>query len=244
PATPGATAAPSPTPQTPAAAPTIERSSALVDAVREVLPAVVTIVTSGSDGQPRGSGTGVVIDRTAGYVATNSHVIEDARTTRATGTFSVILHDGSSRPATLIGNDPDTDVAVLRVEGDLPAEARLATADVPLGTEVIAIGSPGTPGRGGGTLLTNTVTSGIVSAIGRSLPRPDLRSVVLQDLVQTDAPINTGMSGGPLVAVATREVIGLATLVLRGSGEEGLGFAVSATTVRRVSAELIARATN
>ena len=227
---------------TPAAAATrlvsADAPGAVEAAVAEVLPAVVTVVHNVASGQALGSGTGVVIDRRRGFVVTNSHVVEDSRSTRATGTFVVILSDGTRLPASVVGNDPSTDVAVLRVDGTLPAEARLATSPVALGAQVIAIGSPGTSGRSGG-LLTNTVTAGIVSATGRSLPRPDVRNVQLSDLLQTDAAINSGMSGGPLVSVATREVVGLNTLVVRGSGEEGLGFAVSAATVARVSAQLI-----
>ncbi|HET8569706.1 MAG TPA: trypsin-like peptidase domain-containing protein [Candidatus Limnocylindria bacterium] len=216
----------------------VESPNAVEAAIAEVLPAVVTVVHATVE-RSVGSGTGLVIDRRRGFVVTNSHVVEDSRSTRATGSFAVILSDGTRLAATVVGNDPSTDVAVLRVEGALPAEARLSTTPVALGARVIAIGSPGTSGRASG-LLTNTVTAGIVSATGRSLPRPDVRNVQLTDLVQTDAAINSGMSGGPLVSVATREVVGLNTLVVRGSGEEGLGFAVSAATVARVSAQLIA----
>lgn len=218
-------------------APALDPSTALVRAVQEVLPAVVTVVQTAASGQTVGSGTGVVIDRARGHVVTNSHVVEDPRSTRSTGTFVVILSDGSRLPATVIGHDPETDIAVLHVSGSLPAEARLATTAPQLGSQVIAIGSPGT-GRPSG-LLANTVTAGIVSGLGRSLPRPDVRNVLLTDLIQTDAAINVGMSGGPLVDVATREVIGLNTLVFRAPGEEGLGFAISSLTVGRVAMRLI-----
>jgi S1-C subfamily serine protease len=216
---------------------TVEESSLLVDAVREVLPSVVTVVNKGPGGETQSSGSGVVIDRQRGYVVTNSHVVEQLRSTEANRNVDVILANGTRLGAAVIGNDPYTDVAVLRVQGNLPAQAVLAdTNDVPLGAQVVAIGSPGADER----IFQNTVTTGIVSAKGRRLPRSDLRDVILEDLVQTDAAINPGNSGGPLVWASAKQVIGLNTLVFRRGGEEGLGFAISSNTVRRISEELIA----
>jgi S1-C subfamily serine protease len=216
---------------------TIEESSLIVDAVRDVLPSVVTVVNKGPGGEPQSSGSGVVIDQQRGYVVTNSHVVEQLRSTEANRDVDVILSNGTRLGASVIGNDPYTDVAVLKVQGALPAQAVLAdTEDVPLGAQVVAIGSPGADER----IFQNTVTTGIVSAKGRRLPRSDLRDVILEDLVQTDAAINPGNSGGPLVWASARQVIGLNTLVFRRGGEEGLGFAVSSNTVRRISDELIA----
>lgn len=216
---------------------TVQESSLLVDAVRDVLPSVVTVVNKGPGGETQSSGSGVVIDRQRGYVVTNSHVVEQLRSTEANRNVDVILSNGTRLGAAVIGNDPYTDVAVLRVQGSLPAQAVLAdTNDVPLGAQVVAIGSPGADER----IFQNTVTYGIVSAKGRRLPRSDLRDVILEDLVQTDAAINPGNSGGPLVWASAKQVIGLNTLVFRRGGEEGLGFAISSNTVRRISEELIA----
>lgn len=206
-----------------------------VDTVRAVLPAVVTVVNK-VGGQPVGSGSGVVIDRERGFVVTNSHVVEEPRSTRPSSDFDVILFDGTKLAASAVGNDPETDVGVLRVQGRLLAQAQLGdSAAVPLGAPVVAIGSPGSAVG----IFQNTVTSGIVSGKGRRLPRDE--QIFLEDLVQTDAPINPGNSGGPLVLVATREVIGLNTLVIRPRGEEGLSFAVSSNTVKRISEEIIAK---
>jgi serine protease Do len=169
--------------------------------------------------------------------------VEQTRTTQPARFFDVVLSDGTRRSASLVGNDPAHDVAVLKVDGGLPAQATLAdSSSVPLGAPVVAIGSPGILSRGGSALLQNTITSGVVSGKDRALPRADLRNnVQLTDLIQTDAAINPGNSGGPLVWVATKQVIGLNTLVVRGSGEEGLGFAVSSDTVRSIASQLIAR---
>lgn len=220
----------------------VETGSDVIGAVASVLPAVVTIESRTTSGQPAASGSGVVIDREFGYIVTNSHVVEQQRSTNPVGNISVILSDGQTIPAAVMGNDPFTDIAVVKVNQPLPAQVKLAdAASIRIGAAVIAIGSPGVgSGRSAIGILSNTVTSGIVSATGRSLPRTDLRDVILDDLVQTDAPINPGMSGGPLVLVATKEVIGLNTLVLRSSGEEGLGFAVSARTVAAIAEQIIA----
>jgi S1-C subfamily serine protease len=216
---------------------TIQESSLLVDSVKTVLPAVVTVVQKGPGGEVRSSGSGVVVDKDRGFVVTNSHVVEQPRTTTPAQNVDVILFDGKRHSATVVGNDPFTDVAVLRVGTALPAQATLGdTAQVPLGAQVVAIGSPGSAVG----IFQNTVTSGIVSAKGRRLPRTDLRDIFLEDLLQTDAAINPGNSGGPLVWAATKEVIGLNALVVRPAGEEGLGFAISSETVRRISDEIIA----
>lgn len=213
---------------------TLDESSALIDSVREVLPAVVTVVNKTAAGQTQGVGSGVVIDRARGYVVTNSHVVELPRTTQPSRSFDLILSDGRKLAGAIVGNDPFTDVAVIKADGQLPAQATLGrAADAPIGARVVAIGSPA-------GVFQNTVTNGIVSGKGRRLPRQDLQNdIFLEDLIQTDAAINPGNSGGPLVQVSTKQVIGLNTLVFRGSGEEGLGFAVSSDTVRRIADELI-----
>ena len=211
------------------------RASSVVAAADAVVPAVVTI--ENRSGSSFGTGSGVIIDRTNGYIVTNSHVIERARTTRASSDITVVLAGGRRLDATVIGNDPTTDVAVIRVAAPLAAEAVFWKGSIlPIGAAVIAIGTPGSSATGG--LLENTVTSGIVSATGRRIPRVDLGDIILADLIQTDASIGPGMSGGPLVLVETREVVGLMTLLVRG--DANLAFAIPATTVLRVAEQLIA----
>jgi 2-alkenal reductase len=237
------TSAPAPTIPL-AATPVSADQSSIVAVVRAVLPAVVTVINKGTNGVETSSGSGVVIDKDLGYVVTNSRVVEQTRSTQPARFFDIVLSDGTRRSANIVGNDPMHDVAVLKVDGGLPAQATLAdSSSVPLGAPVVAIGSPGISGsRGGSALLQNTITSGVVSGKDRALPRFDLRNnVQLTDLIQTDAAINPGNSGGPLVWVATGQVIGLNTLVVRGSGEEGLRFAVSSDTVRSIAQQLIAR---
>jgi S1-C subfamily serine protease len=223
---------------------TVQESGVLVDAAKELLPAVVTVVNKLPNGQAFSSGSGVVIDTQRGLVLTNSHVVQAPNSLTASKTFDIILADGTKLSGTAVGNDPETDVAVLRASGTLPKQATLAdSATVPLGAEVVAIGSPGIPDLAvGGQLpvLQNTVTAGVVSATGRRLQSATDPNVFLEDLIQTDAAINPGNSGGPLVWASAKQVIGLNTLVVRGQGEEGLGFAISSNTARKIADELIA----
>lgn len=210
-----------------------------VSAVAEaVLPAVVTVLVG--SGSAAATGTGVVIDKARGYIVTSSHVIQLPRSTRANSDVTILLSDGRTLGATVVGNDINTDVAVLRADGSLPAEALFSTDTVKVGASVIAIGTPGVNGLTIGA-LASTVTSGVVSATGRRIPREDIRSVIMTDLIQTDALIASGMSGGPLVLVSTGRVIGLNTITVRGEGD--LAFAISAATVRRVADEMIAKGT-
>jgi S1-C subfamily serine protease len=137
-----------------------------------------------------------------GYVLTNNHVIED------TTQLAIILADGTQLPAELAGSDPFSDLAVLKAEGQIPAVAQLGNSDAfKPGETVIAIGSP----LGD---FKNTVTVGVVSATGRRLDSG--RGYFIEDMIQTDAAINQGNSGGPLVNLAG-QVVGLNTLILRGS---------------------------
>ncbi|NWG20359.1 MAG: trypsin-like peptidase domain-containing protein [Chloroflexi bacterium] len=235
--------APTPTPE-PITGTTRQTSDMpVVVAVQHVSPAVVTVVNtlaSGSqssglpfqvpgqqNGQPRrSSGSGVIISPD-GYILTNNHVIEGQQS------LSVILFDGSRRDATLVGADPLMDLAVLKVGGEVPGVATLGDSDaLQPGETVIAIGSPLGDFR-------NTVTVGVVSALNRSIGGD-----APEGLIQTDAAINSGNSGGPLINLRG-EVVGINTLVVRGSGlgsapAEGLGFAVPSTTAKRVSDQLIA----
>jgi 2-alkenal reductase len=144
------------------------------------------------------------------------------------------LFDGSQRTARVIGSDPFADLAVLKVEGTPPAVAPLGNSDVlQPGETVIAIGSP----LGD---FKNTVTVGVISATGRSIDAG--AGYQIEGLIQTDAAINQGNSGGPLLNLAG-EVVGLNTLVVRGRGSsavaEGLGFAIPSNTARAVAEQII-----
>ncbi|MDO8563087.1 MAG: trypsin-like peptidase domain-containing protein [Candidatus Limnocylindria bacterium] len=205
----------------------------VVDLVRDVLPGVVTVISKLPGGQPQSSGSGYVIDAQRGYIVTNSHVVTNVRNNNAGDAFDVIFSDETKVAARLIGRDPQTDVAVLQVPAQGLRALSLGNSDeVPVGAQVVAIGSA--LGE-----LRNSVTAGIVSAKGRraqSEVRPD---ILLEDLIQTDAAISPGNSGGPLIWVATRQVVGMNTLVNREPGAEGLGFSVSANTVKQITDELI-----
>jgi 2-alkenal reductase len=203
----------------------------IVDVAKEMLPAVVTVVNRLASGQQQSSGSGFVID-TRGYVLTNNHVVENARGGGAGALFDVIFSDNRTQRATLVGRDPDTDIAVLQIpaSGDLRVAQLANSDDVPVGATVVAIGSP--LGE-----FQNTVTTGVVSGKGRRLQVS--QNVFLDDLVQTDAAINPGNSGGPLIWAATRRVIGMNTLIADPQQAQGLGFAVSSNTIRTVADELI-----
>ncbi|HEV2010365.1 MAG TPA: trypsin-like peptidase domain-containing protein [Candidatus Limnocylindria bacterium] len=207
-------------------------SDVVVDVVNELLPTVVTVINRLSNGTAQSSGSGFVIDATRGYVVTNNHVIENVRDTNPGASFDVIFADNRVvKDAKLIGRDDKTDVAVLQVPAQSLKAAALANSDdVPVGSTVVAIGSA--LGE-----LQNTVTTGIVSAKGRRVPETD--TIVLEDLIQTDAAINEGNSGGPLIWAATKQVIGMNTLVNRQAGSEGLGFSIASNTVRDIADELI-----
>lgn len=175
---------------------------------------------------PRGTGSGFVWDQ-AGHVVTNLHVIQGAA--RAT----VRLADGRDYQAQLVGASPAHDIAVLRigVAFKSPPPVPIGTShDLKVGQKVFAIGNP--------FGLDWTLTTGIVSALDRSLPAQDGRSVV-EHLIQTDAAINPGNSGGPLLDSAGR-LIGINTAIYSPSGASaGIGFAVPVDTVMRVVPQLI-----
>ncbi|MEO1088997.1 MAG: Do family serine endopeptidase [Pseudomonadota bacterium] len=172
------------------------------------------------EGRRSGQGSGFVIDD-QGHVVTNAHVVGEASKVR------VIWADGTEREATVVGRDVPTDIALLAVEGDMP-ETYLALADsddIVVGEWVLAMGNPF--GLGG------TVTAGIVSARGR-----DIGAGPYDDFIQTDAPINPGSSGGPLID-ASGQVIGVNTAILSPSGGNvGIGFAVPSNLVRDIVADL------
>ncbi|PWH15080.1 MAG: 2-alkenal reductase [Anaerolineae bacterium] len=209
--------------------------TSITQAVQKVAPAVVTVVGTipgqitffGPTADQTVSGSGVFISND-GYILTNHHVVEE------TQALTIILADGTQRPATLIGADRYSDIAVLKTEGQAPAVATLGNADkLDPGETVIAIGSP--LGE-----FKNTVTVGVVSATGRSLDTGN--GYLIENLIQTDAAINQGNSGGPLVNLAG-EVIGINTMIVRrtnsGSVAEGLGFAVPVNVAQAIAEQII-----
>ncbi|GAB1540243.1 HhoA/HhoB/HtrA family serine endopeptidase [Scytonema sp. NUACC21] len=171
----------------------------------------------------RGSGSGFIIN-SEGQILTNSHVVNGA------DSVTVKLKDGREFKGRVLGEDPVTDVAVIKIDaGKLPSVSLGNSETLQPGEAVIAIGNP--------LGLDNTVTSGILSATGRSssdIGATDKRV----DYIQTDAAINPGNSGGPLLN-ARGEVIGMNTAIIRGA--QGLGFAIPINTAQRIAQELIAK---
>jgi serine protease Do len=209
--------------------------TAVTQSVQKVGPAVVTIVGTipgqmtffGQTGDATVSGSGVFISD-QGYILTNNHVVENTKE------VYIVLSDGTQEKATIVGTDLYADLAVLKTDSRAPAVATLGNSDLlNPGEAVIAIGSP----LGN---FKNTVTVGVVSATGRSIDTGS--GYQIEDLIQTDAAINHGNSGGPLMNLAG-EVIGINTLVVRntnsGDVAEGLGFAVPVNTARAVAEQII-----
>ncbi len=222
------------------------RHTVTVRVVRDAGPAVVNVITepraprrrAGPTGDPffdrffrdffeprlpqesQSLGSGVIIDE-QGYVLTNQHVIGRA------GGVRVALQDGSELAAELVGADANNDIAVLKIDTEerLPFLPLGSSEDLMVGEPVIAIGNP--------FGLSNTVTTGVISALNRSI-RSDVR--VYHGFLQTDASINPGNSGGPLLN-ANGELIGINTAVYQGA--QGIGFAIPIDTAGRVVRELI-----
>jgi S1-C subfamily serine protease len=206
---------------------------ATIDLFEMAQPSVVFIATAGQAvdpftrnvfAVPRGTGSGFVWDE-RGHIVTNYHVLEGA------AAATVRFADGSPVPARLVGVDPRNDLAVLRIASDVapPPLAIGASGDLQVGQKVFAIGNP--------FGFDFTLTTGIVSALGRELPAG--RGVAIRGLIQTDAAINPGNSGGPLLDSAGR-LIGVNTAIYSPTGGfAGIGFAVSVDIVNRVVPQLI-----
>ncbi len=207
---------------------------ATIELFRRASPSVVFITTLAQQPMgffeiqevPQGAGSGILWDA-QGHVVTNFHVIQGASAAR------VALHDRSEWPATLVGVAPDQDLAVLRIRA--PADKLVpilvgTSRDLQVGQKVFAIGNP--------FGLDFTLTTGIVSALGRSISALTGRRI--DDVIQTDAAINPGNSGGPLLDSAGR-LIGVNTQIASPSGASaGVGFAIPVDTVNRVASQLIA----
>lgn len=194
-------------------------SRTVVDAVRRVGPAIAQVAAV--RGEAAGFGSGVVV-APDGLLLTNSHVVHGAER------LSTALPDGRRFAARLLGDDPDTDLALLRVTQDavLPAAELGDSAGLRPGQLAIAIGNP--------LGFENTVTAGVISATGRSMRSPVGRWI--EDVIQTDAALNPGSSGGALVDAAGR-VIGINSAVIAGA--QGICFAIAANTARHVLGQLV-----
>ncbi|WP_233496151.1 S1C family serine protease [Geodermatophilus sp. TF02-6] len=201
------------------------------DIAARVTPTVVSVEVR--IGEAGATGSGVVIDGANGYIVTNNHVISGADGVEG-AEIRAVFSDGSGSAARIVGRDPASDVAVLKVEKPGLVTAALGDSDdVVVGDPVVAIGSP--------LGLASTVTSGIVSALDRPVrlsgEGSDTNAVI--SAVQTDAPINPGNSGGALVDAAG-QVIGINTAIASlGGGSVGLGFAIPIDTVRDIAEQLI-----
>jgi len=175
----------------------------------------------------QGSGSGSIID-TKGHILTNHHVVADAQK------LEVTLADGSKWPAKLVGSDPDSDLAVIKI--DAPKEKLKVvpmgdSKNLRIGQKVLAIGNP--------FGLQRTLTTGIVSSLGRTI-RSDVGTLI-EDVIQTDAAINPGNSGGPLLN-SDGEIVGINSAIISPSGGSvGIGFAIPVNTARRVVPELLSK---
>lgn len=228
------TPAPVPTPAAEQKPQTVDMENATISVVKKVRPAVVMISTSklmevndyffGPSGyrEVQGLGSGVIF-RKDGYILTNNHVISQAEK------VMVVLADGRSVPGRVIGADPYTDLAVIKVDLNNLPMAKLGNSDkLQVGQLAIAIGNPLEQS------LNNTVTTGVVSALERTIRLSD--GTPLRRLIQTDASINPGNSGGPLLD-SRGQVIGINSAIIQEA--QGIGFAIPINTAKSIADQLI-----
>ncbi len=206
--------------------------NSFASAIQSAAPAVVNIHTTKGAPKQQGLGSGIIID-SQGHVLTNYHVIE------STQDITVSLPDGRNSVAKVIGTDPQTDLAVLKINlTELPVIKFGTSADLQVGDVVLAIGSP--------FGLRNTVTQGIVSALGTLQALPESTpeySILAGDLIQTDATINLGNSGGALIDV-NGHLVGVNTAILANVfSSSGIGFAIPVDTAKQVASEMIQHGT-
>jgi 2-alkenal reductase len=237
---------PQPTIDSALSAAVADQQQLMIELYRRATPAVVSIevvvgidlpedhpVLPGMPDGPSGQGSGFLFDD-QGHIVTNNHVVEGARE------LQVRFFDGATAKAELIGTDPDSDLAVIKVRSLPAGVAPLTVSDsreVQVGQTAVAIGNPFGE--------QNTMTVGIVSGLGRTLRGPDrgFGFFSIPNIIQTDAAINPGNSGGPLLN-SRGEVIGVNTAIAvsQGGGDfEGVGYAVPSSTVLKVIPELISR---
>jgi putative serine protease PepD len=215
---------------TPTSQPVAQTASALSAVYQRVKDGVVEVTVStgaqfGRDIPGGATGSGFVIDK-EGHIITNQHVVEGA------STVQVRFSDGTEVDAEVVGTDPSTDIAVLDVDRPASRLTPLSFAgagSLRVGDSVIAIGSP--------FGLEGTLTSGIVSALGREIQSPN--RFTIENAIQTDAALNQGNSGGPVLDSAGR-VVGVAAQIRSESGgSDGIGYAIPGDTAQRVARELI-----
>ena len=194
----------------------------LANLFERISPSVVSISVITEDGG--GTGSGFIIEE-GGLILTNNHVVENAVS------VSVTLKDGTELPAEILGRDPSTDVALLRVAARTSPPVGLGDSDrVQIGEHAIVIGSP--------FGFDQSLTAGYISALGRKLRSGDEYGTEIDNVIQTDAAVNPGNSGGPLLN-SEGEVIGITTAIFSiGGGFEGIGFAVPINTARAIVEEL------
>jgi len=205
--------------------------SVITEAVQKALPAVVAVInreatSTGENGNPLAMGSGVVIDE-RGYIVTNEHVVHEV------GEITVLLADGLERDADLVGQDwPFTDVAVLKIDGEGLAPIALGDSDtLVLGQRVISVGNSLQDFR-------SSVTMGVVSGLERRWQRD---GIFMEGLIQTDAAVNPGNSGGALIDSQGR-LVGMPTSVVRtdnGRTVEGVAFAIPSNTIEDVATQII-----